>query len=65
MYSMAIRTIHLVTSVNIKPEIPFCDLYIEPPKMTAFSLFGTEKEEEIYQVGYEYAKELLRNYPAF
>ena len=34
----------------------FCDIFIEPPILKTFKVFDIARAEEIYQIGYDYAK---------
>lgn len=38
-----------------------CDLLIEPPALSRFSIFDFRKADQLYEAGYSYAKNLLAN----
>lgn len=64
MRTMLERTFLLTINANAYSRRKYCDLFIEPPGLKTFNLFDLGKAEEMYQIGYEYARsmkdELLR-----
>lgn len=54
------RSLHLAINVNIEERKRKCDFFIEPPQMALFGVYDVAKAQEIYQIGYEYAKEKLK-----
>lgn len=52
------RSVHLALRETIKEKITLCDLFLEPPNMSEFSIFDLNKVDEIYDYGYEYAKSM-------
>ncbi len=54
------RTGYLAISPNVEVSKQLCDLCIEPPQLYRFSVFDIGEAEEMYQIGYAYAKELFR-----
>ncbi len=57
--SIAQRTYHFMFKANIIPDKSHCDLLIEPPSMENFETFDAEKTKEIFDVGYNYTKNLI------
>jgi NTE family protein len=55
------RTIELAINKNIRPHQKECTLYLEPPEMKKFTSYDFAKAEEMFRIGYEYAKEPLEN----
>ncbi len=49
------RSLHFMMRHSITPKISQCDLYLEPPAMTHFSMFDFNRSEEIFKYGYDYA----------
>lgn len=54
------RSLHLAINTNVEARKKKCNFFIEPPGMASFSVYDVAKAEEIYQVGYQYAKEKLK-----
>lgn len=59
--SIAVRSFYLAIRSNIESRRPFCNLFIQPPKLTEVPLFATWKKEEAIQIGYEYTRYVLKN----
>jgi NTE family protein len=57
------RALHLAINTNIEGRKQKCHFFIEPPKTAFFGVYDVAKAQEIYQVGYEYAKEYLKQLP--
>ncbi len=55
------RTLHLIHREMIGRAATGCSLYIEPPELTAFGLFDIHKIPDIFEIGYRFTKELLKN----
>nr|MBA3901829.1 patatin-like phospholipase family protein [Bacteroidota bacterium] len=51
------RAVDIIVNNNIKQSIAQCTLYMEPPEMKNFSLTDIGKADEMFAVGYDYAKE--------
>lgn len=49
------RSYHLAMSFTIAQKKKECNLFIEPPNMSQFSIFDTSRSKEIYDYGYQYA----------
>ena len=48
------RSFHLALNGTVQNKITDCNLYLEPPNMSQFSIFDLKKIEEIYNYGYNY-----------
>jgi NTE family protein len=57
---MVERSLHLAINTNVEKSKISCSFFIEPPKMAEFGVYDVAKAQEIYQTGYEYAKEKLK-----
>jgi NTE family protein len=53
------RTIELAINKNIRTRKQECTLYLEPPEMKKFTSYDFSKAEEMFSIGYDYAKEPL------
>ncbi len=58
---LLVRTGYLAISANTKNSAKFCDWYIEPYPLHEYSIFDVGEAVEMFQVGYEYTKALLRS----
>jgi NTE family protein len=56
------RTIELAINKNIRHRQKECNLYMEPPEMKKFTSYDFAKAEEMFSIGYEYAKEPLKKF---
>lgn len=54
------RSLHLAININVEERKKKCNFFIEPPEMALFGVYDVAKAQEIYQVGYLYAKEKLK-----
>jgi NTE family protein len=52
------RCFHLAMSNSVRDKISSCQLFIEPPNMSSFSIFDVKKSDEIFEYGYNYTKTL-------
>lgn len=52
------RSFHLAMSNSVRNKIKNCNLFIEPPNMSRFSIFDVKKSDEIFEYGYSYALSL-------
>lgn len=52
------RSFHFALSASMKAKTHACDLFIEPPNMSRFSMFDFSKSREIFEAGYQYAKSM-------
>jgi NTE family protein len=48
------RSFHLAMSNSVRNKVKSCDLFIEPPNMSRFSLFDVKKSNELFEYGYNY-----------
>ena len=53
------RTYFFMSKANILQDKVLCDVLIEPENMASYETFDVEKSNEIFQLGYESAKEIL------
>jgi NTE family protein len=53
------RSFHLVLSGTIAEKAKHCNIFIEPENMSRFGMFDFNKVNEIFEVGYQKAKEQL------
>lgn len=56
---VAFRTYHFMFRANTLPDKEICDIIIEPENIYDFDLFETDKIAEIFDSGYQTAKEVL------
>jgi NTE family protein len=59
---MVERSLHLAINMNVEDRKKKCHFFIEPPKMALFGVYDVAKAQEIYHIGYEYAKEKLKEF---
>ncbi|EJL72102.1 patatin-like phospholipase family protein [Chryseobacterium populi] len=53
------RILHLAIAKSVYSKVKSCDIFLDPPKMTKFSLFNKKFMDEMFQEVYEYTcKEL-------
>lgn len=48
------RSIHMVMRTGIKHNIDKCDVFIEPPELSAYHLFENKRTKEIIQAGFDF-----------
>ncbi|AYZ34207.1 patatin [Chryseobacterium indologenes] len=48
------RILHLAIAKSVYSKVKYCDLFLDPPKMTKFSLFNKKYMNEMFQQVYEY-----------
>lgn len=53
------RVIHLAIGESVKRNAAKCDLYLEPPEMLKFSMFGKKDILNVYEYVYAYATDHL------
>ena len=49
----------LALSANVLSSSKYCDLYIKPAQLREYGTFDFKKSRELYDIGYEYTKDLL------
>lgn len=54
--TMLERTFLLTINANAYSRRKFCDIFIEPPDLKTFKVFDIARADEIFQIGYDYAK---------
>ena len=52
------RCFNLAVYANVKERMQLCDLVIEPPELRKYSVHQFSKAEEIFSIGYDYAKSI-------
>jgi NTE family protein len=57
--SMIERTFHLSLALNVKERIKHCDIFIEPPMLSSYTIFDLAHARDIFQIGYEYSLQAL------
>ncbi len=55
--TMVERTFLLTINANAYSRRPFCDIFIEPPALKTFRVFDLGRADDIFQIGYDYAKQ--------
>jgi NTE family protein len=55
------RILHLAIAKSVYSKADFCDIFLDPPKMTKFSLFNKKNLDEMFQEVYEYTCTELEN----
>ena len=55
MIGVATRCFELSILANTKPNVPLCDVFIEPLNVRAFNIFQINKYKELFEIGYEAA----------
>ena len=58
MKTMLERTFLLTINANAYSRRKYCDFFIEPPNLKTYKVFDLGRAEEIFQIGYDYAKTL-------
>ncbi|MEM6845696.1 MAG: patatin-like phospholipase family protein [Bacteroidota bacterium] len=56
MRTMLERSFLLTINANSYARRNYCDLFIEPPLLKTYHIFDLGKADEIFQIGYDYAK---------
>jgi len=55
------RTFNLAINQNVEARKQHLHCLIEPPEMAQFQVFDWKKGKKMYQIGYDYTKQLLSN----
>lgn len=50
------RCVHIALNNSLKQKIDHCQLYLEPPDMSQFSILDLKKIDAVYEYGYAYAR---------
>jgi len=48
------RILHLAIAKSVYSKVKFCDIFLDPPKMTKFSLFNKKSLDVMFQEVYDY-----------
>ena len=56
MKDMMERTMLMIINYQTKDQAKLCDIFIEPQELTQYKVFTLSKAKEIYEIGYESAK---------
>lgn len=59
--SIAARTFQLSVNASNRMVEKECDLYIKPPRLAQFPIFDTQKADELFEIGYDYVKNMDLN----
>lgn len=57
------RTMLMVINYQTKEQAKLCDIFIEPDGLSPFKVFSLSKAKEIYEIGYESARQTFSNLP--
>ncbi|MFH0865812.1 MAG: patatin-like phospholipase family protein [Bacteroidota bacterium] len=60
LMSIAERSFHLCFAASMLRKIKKCHIYIEPEKLRKYKLLDISKNKEIYKIGYDAAREKLK-----
>ncbi len=50
------KSLFIMLNANIREGKRLCDIYIEPPEMSRYSIFNTDEFDTFYTIGYEAAR---------
>lgn len=48
------RTMHLAINNNVRSRLALCDVVLEPPTLRRMSLWGYQRSDELFRIGYDY-----------
>ncbi len=57
MKDMLERTMLMIINYQTKEQATLCDIFLEPQKLSEYKVFSISKAKEIYDIGYESAKD--------
>ncbi|WP_353721758.1 patatin-like phospholipase family protein [Dyadobacter sp. 676] len=57
------RSLILAMHIKTKARIAKCDLLIEPPALSRYSIFDFRKADQLFEAGYKFTKALLNDRP--
>ncbi|MFW6224245.1 MAG: hypothetical protein ACOC4R_01160, partial [Bacteroidota bacterium] len=57
------RSFQLGIAASIREEIKLCDYFIDIPEVMKYSLLKNTHGEEIYEIGYNKAKQYFKDHP--
>lgn len=55
------RILHLAIAKSVYSKVSYCNIFLDPPKMTKFSLFNKKYMDEMFQQVYEYTCQELED----
>jgi len=61
LIQMAARSFHLGVNAITKGVEEKCDLFIEPEQLARFDILASNKADEMFEIGYTYAKKMEIN----
>jgi NTE family protein len=61
LIQVASRAFHLGVDNTIRDSRHDCDIFIEPAKLDRFDILDFKSADEMYEIGYEYAMEMVKN----
>jgi NTE family protein len=61
MKSVMERTMLMIINYQTKEQAKLCDIFIEPDELSKFKVFTLSKAKEIYEIGYQSAKDTFSN----
>jgi len=56
------RSIELSAFKNMRPRKRYCNLFIEPPRLSQFSVFDFAKSSEMFKISYEFSAARLEKF---
>lgn len=56
------RLFHMVLANPVYQKQSSCDVFINPPDMTSFSIFNSKDAQNLFDMGYKYALDALSNF---
>ena len=62
LIKMAERCMHLSIANNVYHKVEMFDLFIEPRELVGFGLFDFSKARDVFDIGYNTAKQVLQNH---
>lgn len=60
LLNVAQRSYHYMFKANILHDKELCDILVEPSDVANYEMFDTQKSKEIFDLGYNTAKEVIR-----
>jgi NTE family protein len=65
LFQVMERLVELGAWQTVKSRKRYCDLFIEPPGMSAFGLFDENRLDELFEIGYRYTRSKLESFTSF
>ncbi len=63
LIQIAERSFHVSVNSRIKEMAQKCDLFIQPDKVNQYGLLNASAGQELFELGYEKAREVLKKHP--